>query len=326
MKLFSFKLIKSIPNLCFILISMNGISQSTNYRIIENDPDRKNLIIHLQPFDVNAYLPAMNIGYSIQANWMMNKLIQADFMYRKAYLDLNADGVYAADNLKKASWFQAGAKFNFRTHTKNKYVKVVLKQTQSYRTTTTTYLLIPCDVKRISSFHGGIVSIHNNHKIDNNFTESLQENGIKGKDSNGNIRAFRDTINFETISYSSQNFGIYAGLNFRSIKDIIINTDSYGTRSNHTLSDFYFDFIFTPIVHYSLHPNDNQQMFKNIDISIPENKKKLLGWRAGYTYGTNKGFGFSAKMEIGQQPGIPGSGFFMNLGMGFVIKSRLLKK
>jgi hypothetical protein len=165
------------------------------------------------------------------------------------------------------------------------------------------------------------MTILNNHFIENDFTRNIQEGDIQGKTLQGDVVYFRDTINYESINYVANSTGIYGGLNFRSIRDLLIQTDSYGEKSTRVLSDFYLDFLFTPLVRYSLRPNTKQAMFKDLDISIPENKKKLLGWRVGYSYASGKTVGFTAKIEAGQQPGIPGNGFFMNVGMGMSIRA-----
>lgn len=305
--------------LFFSVHQLNG--QSTHYKILENNPGNKSLLIGISPFDVNGYSPDISIGWAIRTNWMMNKFLQVDLDIRNAYLDINQNGVYSPDGLKKAHWYQAGAAFNFRTRTLTKPVKVVLQHSRGSKYEHITYIRVPSEVKRISSVHGGVMTILNNHFIENDFTRNLQEDDIQGKTLQGDVVYFRDTINYESINYVANSTGIYGGLNFRSIRDLLIQTDSYGEKSTRVLSDFYLDFLFTPLVHYSLRPNSKQSMFKDIDISIPENKKKLLGWRVGYSYASGKTVGFTAKIEAGQQPGIPGNGFFMNVGMGMSIRA-----
>lgn len=295
--------------------------QSTHYKIVENNPGNKSLLIGLSPFEVNSYTPDISIAWAIRTNWMMNKFLQVDMDIRQAYLDINQSGVYSPEGLKKAHWYQAGAAFNFRTRSVNRPVKVVLQRSRGSNYERITYIRVPSDVKRISSVHGGFLTILNNHKIENDFTRGFEEGDLQGKTPAGQVVYFRDTINYETINYVANASGVYAGFNFRSFKDLVIQTDGYGEKSTRIMSDFYLDLIFTPLVHYSLRPNSKQAMFKDMDISIPENKKKLLGWRVGYSYASGKTVGFTAKIEAGQQPGIPGNGFFMNVGMGMSIRA-----
>lgn len=70
------------------------------------------------------------------------------------------------------------------------------------------------------------MTILNNHFIENDFTRNLQEGDIQGKTLQGDVVYFRDTINYESINYVANSTGIYGGLNFRSIRDLLIQTDS----------------------------------------------------------------------------------------------------
>ncbi|MFM2284964.1 MAG: hypothetical protein RLZZ543_461 [Bacteroidota bacterium] len=314
---------------CALLTGTSALKgQSTSYKILENDPDRKNLIITLSPFYANTYAPDINLGYGIQANWMMNNRIQLDVDLRKAYLDEHTKAAFSPlTGLKNAHFYTAGAAFNLRSKTKTKKVKVILdRQTFGSRYERITYIRVPSEVKRFTSVHGGVLSTHNNLEIENDFTRALGSKDLYGKSPDGTVALFRDTINYETINYVANSYGIYAGLDFSSIRDLIIETDSYGKKGTHVHSNVYFDMLFCPVVHYSIRPNEKQSMFKDIDISIPQNAKKYLGWRAGYRYASGKSVGFGTTMEIGQQPGAAGSGFYCHLGMGITIKARMLKR
>lgn len=304
------------------LISIqNAKSQSVSYKIIENDPDKRNLFIHLNPFNAQAYMSDITIGYNVQANWITDHFqVQADF--RKAYLDANATGVFSPIGLTKASQFEVGGIFNFTSRLKDVSNKVVLSSSSYGRYTYSKYIMVNAEARRITGVRGGFLSFFANHKVDNDITKVFTDNDIKGKGSDGQTRYLRDTINFETINYTARSTGLYAGLDYKVIRHVRIDPDGYSTRANKAYNNFYADVLFTPLVVYDLKPNERQAAFNGVDINIKDNKRKLIGWRVGWQWMYNQGFGFNTKMEIGSQPGAYDKSFFMTLGFGFTIGTK----
>jgi len=309
-----------------LLITLVSVAwaQNVSYKIIENDPDKRNLFIHLNPFNVQAYVPNITIGYNIQATWLAAKHFQFQVDYRKAYLDGNATGVYSPTGLKKSSQLEIGGAFNLSNRIKNKYHKVVLRSSTSGKYTYTSSIMVLGNARKIVSLRGGFLTFFCNHKIDNDFTKKAD--GMQGKTLDGTVSYLRDSINFEPINFTARSVGIYGGIDFKTIKQLIVNADGYGTKSSKVANNFYLDVLFTPVVKYEIKPNSSQASYNNVDINIDENKRKVLGWRFGWQYTLNQPCGFNAKMEIGQQPGLEGKSFFMTFGFGMTIglKTKML--
>lgn len=310
---------KKIFTAAILVISIKLAAQSVTYNILENDPDKRKVFIHLNPFNTQGYVSDITIGYNIQATWLMAKHLQVEVDYRKAYLDGNATGVFSPAGLKKSSQLHLGGVLNLIKKLKPVNNKVILKSTSDSRYRYTTSITVRAEARKIFGIRGGFISFYSNHKVDNDITESFDENSLRGKASDGQIRYLRDTINFETINYTARSLGMYAGIDYKSIRNVIINADGYGKKSNKTENNIYADVLFTPSVKYELKPNSKQPMFNNVDINIPENKRKMLGWRVGWHFTYNYGLGFNAKMELGQQPGIASKSFFVTIGFGATI-------
>jgi hypothetical protein len=301
-----------------VLLNLRSQAQSINYKVVENDPDKRNLFIHLNPFNTQCYMSDISIGYNLQATWI-TKIFQAQIDYRKAYLDENAQGVFSPTGLKKSSQLEIGGVFNFSHKMKNLSHKVVLHSSSGGGYTYTQYIMVMGEARKIKGFRGGFLTFLSNHKVDNDITAAYTANDLRGKGSDGQVRYVRDSINFETINYIARSVGIYAGIDLKSIRQLRISAEGYGARSNKVFNNFYVDAMFTPLVKYDLKPNAGQAIFKDVDVNISENKRRMLGWRAGWQWILNQPCGFNAKMEIGQQPGVPKKSFFITLGFGMTI-------
>src|SRR5690606_8992147 len=69
----------------------------------------------------------------------------------------------------------------------------------------------------------------------------------------------------------------YGGLHFRSIIDLVAETD-YGKKKAGGTVDFFIDFMFAPILNFSDVKNKNGDVY---DFDAKKENKKRLGWRAG---------------------------------------------
>lgn len=292
-------------------------AQTVSYKILENDPDKRNLFIHVNPFNVQAYFANITIGYNVQATWLAAKNFQFQVDFRKAYLDGDATGVFSPKGLKKASQIEVGGVFNLSNKLKNCSHRVVLSSSSSGRYNYTQSISVMAEARKIFGIRGGFVSFFNNHHLSS--FSGKNDVIMKGKSADGQIRYVYDSLSYEAMNFTIRSTGIYAGIDFKTIKHLLVNTDSYGEKGCKTVNNFYLDVLFTPLVVYKLKPNTGQTTFNNVDINISDNKRRLLGWRFGWQYITNKSLGFNAKMEIGQQPGLYKQSFFMALGFGFTI-------
>ncbi len=302
-----------------VLTSVKSFAQSVSYTIEENNPDRRNLMVYLNPFNVQAYMPDINIGVDGQINYLLNKRFQVDVDFRKAWTD-SGIGIFAPKGVSKASQFQAGGCFNITNKLKTIRNKVILSSTRIGRYTLTSSINVQAEARRIFAVRGGFQYFHNNQK----------GAAISAKDSKGNLYVLHDDVTFETVSYVVKSYGLYAGLDFKTIRDLVISTSEYGTKRTKKISNVYMDLLFTPGIVYKLTPTPNQaSTFKNVDINISENTRRTIGWRLGWQYVFNTAVGFNMKTEVGQMPGPANvSPWFLTFGIGvnFGAKIKLFDK
>ncbi|MEO8759886.1 MAG: hypothetical protein ABI388_02450 [Bacteroidia bacterium] len=310
---------KKILFISAIGLASNSFSQSVSYNIKENNPDRRNLMIYLNPFNVQAYMPDINIGIDAQMNYLLNRRFQIDVDFRKAWTDAGI-GIFAPKGVSKASQLQAGGCFNITNKLKAIRNKVILRSSTVGRYTLTSSIQVQADARRIFALRGGFQYFHNNQK----------GSSISAKDAQGNLYVVDDNITFETVSYAVRSYGLYAGLDFKTIRDLVISTTEYGTKKTKKLSNVYMDLLYTPGITYTLIPTYNQvTTFKNVDINIKENTRRTLGWRLGWQYVFNSTVGFNMKTEIGMMPGPQNvTPWFLTFGLGvnFGLKIKLFDK
>ncbi len=302
-----------------ICLASNSFSQSVSYNIEENNPDRRNLMIYLNPFNVQAYMPDINIGIDAQINYLLNKRFQVDVDFRKAWTD-SGIGIFAPKGVSKASQFQVGGCFNITNKLKTINNKIILRSSTVGRYTLTSSIQVQAEARRIFALRGGLQYFHNNQK----------GSSIQAKDAQGNLYFVDDNITFETVSYVVRSYGIYAGLDFKTIRDLVISTTEYGTKKTKKLSNVYMDLLYTPGITYKLTPTNNQTTtFKDIDVNLKENLRRTIGWRLGWQYVFNSTVGFNMKTEIGMMPGPQNvSPWFLTFGLGvnFGLKIKLFDK
>lgn len=309
----------SFLSIVLLLFTKSLIAQLVSTTLIENKPDAKKIFISLSPFNAQYYAPNINIGIDASALALVGSRLQVEANIRKAYLDSKTSGVFAPESgLTKASQFFAGAAYNVFSVLGTKKNKIVLSAGAGSRRNTTSvrYIRVDADTRSIFSIRGGIQRFHNNVVIDNDISKPFTENDIKVENSSGNLVYMRDTFNFETINYVVNSFGFYAGINWKTIRHLVVDVDGYGKKSNRHIDDLYLDLIICPTVDYSIRPNERQQAFGNLDFNISENRRKTLGWRFGWNFLINHTTGFTWKTEFGQQPGRPNGSFFLSVGCG----------
>ncbi|MES2381405.1 MAG: hypothetical protein V4538_10225 [Bacteroidota bacterium] len=303
-------------------------AQNVSYKVLEDDPDTKNIFIAANVFDINAYMANMSLGYNIYANAFLGKRFQADVDYRKAYNDAGI-GIFSPKDLTKNFQIRLGGQFNLVNKLARKNARVVLSSFSSGGFTHTTFISVPANFRRIFAVRGGLQYFYNNCRTDNgaNNSRAANDDDMRAK-INGQVVVLTDPNNFETVNYTVNTFGIYGGLSYKSICNIIIDAESWGKKGRSVLSDFYADVLFCPLVSYDIKPNSNQAYLKDADLNISENKPSYLGWRFGWQAALGRKVAFTTKMEIGQQPGNRSETFFVNLGIGigFGTKWSLLDK
>jgi len=313
---------------CFtIVIALLGLlknltAQEVSYKVLTDDPDAKNLSLALNVIDFSTYSSNMSIAYNVIGNAQVGKILQADVDFRRSYNDMSA-GMFSPEDIGKGHEIRLGGRFNLSNITRIGKTRVVLSSYRSGNYQYSRYIIVPATQRRILSVRGGI---QNYRQIcDLSSIPSNDDNVMYYKDVSGNKQQAVDKASFETMHYTVNSSGIYAGISYQSMVNVIIQAEGYGKRSRSISNDFYADILLTPLVTYTLIPNNNQMAaYKNVDINNDYNSKNYMGWRVGWQAFMGRKIGFTTKCELGQQPGNYQGTWYLSIGMGLGIGSNLL--
>jgi len=299
----------------------NLSAQEVSYKVLTDDPDTKNLSVALNVIDFSTYSSNMSIAYNVIGNAQLGKLLQADADIRRSYNDMSA-GIFSPEDIGKSHEIRLGGRFNLVNRTSSGKTRVVLSSYTSGNYRYTTSIRVPATYRRIFSVRGGI----------QNYLQICDLSSIPGKDDNilyykdaaGNKQQAVDKTSFETLHYTVAASGLYAGLSYQSMVNVIIQAEGYGKRSRSIANDFYGDIMLTPLVTYTFKPNNNQMAaYKNIDLNNDYNSKLYMGWRIGWQAFMGRKIGFTTKMELGQQPGNYRGNWYLSIGMGLGIGANI---
>lgn len=295
----------------------NLSAQEVSYKVLTDDPDTKNLSIALNVIDFSTYSSNMSIAYNVIGNAQLGKLLQADADLRRSYNDMSA-GIFSPEDIGKGHEIRLGGRFNLSNRTRIGKTRVVLSSYRSGNYQYSRYITVPATQRRILSVRGGI---QNYRQIcDLSVMPGKDDNIMYYKDAAGNKQIVKDNASFETMHYIVSSSGIYAGISYQSMVNIIVQAEGYGKRGRSISNDFYADILLTPFVTYTLKPNTNQTAaYKNVDINNDYNSKNYMGWRVGWQAFMGRKIGFSTKMELGQQPGNYQGTWYLSIGMGLGI-------
>ena len=287
---------------------VNLKAQSVSYTYVKNNPyDIKNFTFAIDPLfiDVNGH-NGYAFGWGMRAEYMMGKILLVNFDNRIGFGTKD----YRKSNENTRNYFnmEGGLGLIFYNKARTRNVPIILSQTTSGNTKTTVSIHggVPAKCRLIVALRGGFQQYTNTLNYKNLNDSLLTFNGLpykKAQDDKSYV--FTDTVNkvggksaiidqLGGIASTS----IYAGLQFRTIRDLVIDVSGYGYRSNVRYSDFYIDVLFAPIVKI--------KDFKNSDgtnYTVKYGEMSHLGWRLGWFWRKPKDQGFSAKFEIGSRPG-----------------------
>ena len=300
----------------FLLFCGEAKAQEVSYKIIIDEPDIKNLTIGLNIIDFNAYSANTSLNYNIYGNAQLGKLLQADADFKRAYTDLTA-GLFSPTDIGKSHEIRLGGRFNLVNTLHKGRKKVVLSSFTSGRTTTTTSIQVPATSRRILSVRGGIQNYRN--ICDLSSMPSNDDNTMYYKSLAGNKALLRDSTSYEPLHYTVLTSGLYGGISYQTMANVIINADGYGRKSTSFRNDFYFDVLLTPLVNYQIVANANQAGYSGVDLNNEYNSKKYFGWRLGWQYFLGRKVGMTVKSEFGQQPGNYQGSWYLSFGMGLGI-------
>lgn len=278
-------------------------AQSVTWSVVRDDPfDIKNFSAAIDPLfiDVNGH-NGYAFGWGLRAEHMMGKRLLANFDMRTGF----GTNLYrkSNDNTRNYYSLEAGLGLVFVNRMKVKKVPIILSQTTSGNTRTTTSIRggVPAKCRLIVALRGGFNQYTNTLDYSKMTDSLLTFNGETYKKAKeGNV--FKDTTG-KTVTDLSQVGGIaitsfYGGLQFRSIRNLLLDVDGYGYRGNIIYSDFYIDVLFAPVVAI--------KDFKNPDgtrYDVKYSETTHLGWRFGWFIRKPKEQGFSFKLEVGSRPG-----------------------
>jgi hypothetical protein len=313
-------------------------AQSISYKVVEDDPyNTKPIQVHLSPFYADAWNVNTTMGWELWSTVDIKKRLTIFGGFRQAYLDINGRD-HADQDLPKPSsglgksWrFEAMGILNLADKARKTSLKVVLSSSSSssggYTYTNTKYIMVPGTKRRVFGLRGGFynqstaIDFGDLEVKDANKVETIPFTAVK---SDG-----KDTIHFGSYGdrkggspiyngYSMVNiFTLAAGINLKSVTNLIINADDYGGRSNSTTNNFYLDFMVAPVIAIKDVVTVDKSKW-----DIESSSKSYTGWKLGWFWHSTKKTYMSFKTEVGKRPGFKGGtlgNFYIDINMGINI-------
>ncbi len=299
---------KNLSISILLLINLiNSNAQTVNYKIQKDKPIEPNVSINLDFFNIDINSDIDNIrtdNISMNAGLFgyvkIAGPLEVDFNVHKSWLVFGKIGY---NDYPGHTELNGGVNFWLTKREVTKNTKVVLKSEVSRsgntETTSTTYITIPAIHRKRMGVRGGLYS----------------------KSGPFNFEAYSgDLDNMEIKETKIASYGIYGGLNFRNITNIIIKDDIYGRSMNSAGRDIYVDAIFVPINRFKDLNNDGE----NVSETIKGLKNTSpIGFRLGYRMYqvekksfTGKKFGICGIGEFGYKPY---QGWFLTAGFGVTL-------
>ncbi len=279
-------------------------SQSVSYTYVRNNPyNYKNFSLSIDPLfiDVNGH-NGYAYGWGLRAEHMLGKRLLANFDMRTGF----GTNLYRKSNKNTRNYFnmEGGLGLIFFNKVRERNVPIILSSSSSSngRTTTTTTTKIrggvPAKCWFIVALRGGFQQYTNTLDYKNLADTLLTFNGQKYKDSKNDF-TFKDTLTNKAIDQVGgiALTSVYGGIQFRRIRDLLIDVDGWGYRSNIKYSDFYIDVIFAPVIGIKNFTSNGKE------VDVKYEKVSHFGWRAGWFIRQPKEQGFSVKLEFGSRPG-----------------------
>ncbi|MES2681533.1 MAG: hypothetical protein V4635_16680 [Bacteroidota bacterium] len=278
-------------------------AQSISYTYEHDDPfDIKNFSATIDPFfiDVNGH-NGYSFGWGARAEFMAGKRLLVNFDMRTGF----GTNLYRKSNENTRNYFnmEGGLGLVLVNRMKRKNVPIILSQTTSGNTKTTVYIKggVPANCRFLFALRGGFLQYTNSLNYEKIADSLLTFNDITYREAKtGNV--FKDTIS-DLGTDIAQVGGIYipavyAGLQFRRIRNLLIDVSGWGYRGNMMYSDFYVDVLFAPLIGIKDFKNPDGTTYK-----VKHQETTNLGWRLGWFLRKPKDQGFSFKLEIGSRPG-----------------------
>lgn len=300
------KFIYSLGLSALMFVAVKTSAQSVTYNYIKNNPyDIKNLSFAIDPLfvDFNGH-NGYAFGWGARLEHMMGKTLLLNYDMKTGFG--TKDYRKSNDNTRNYFNMEGGLGLIFVNKERNVNCKIVLSSSTSGNYRYTKYITVPAKSRLLVALRGGFVQYTNTLNYKNLSDSLLTFNGKSYKEAKAaGSYVFTDTINkvngqnaivdqIGGIAFTS----IYGGIQFRTIRDLVLDVDGYGYRSNSRYSDFFIDVMFAPVL--------SIKDFKNTDgtkYDVKYTDLSRLGWRLGWFWRKPKDQGFSAKFEFGSRPG-----------------------
>lgn len=286
-----------------LLLSTLAKAQSVTWKVERDDPfDIKNFSFAIDPLfiDMNGH-NGYAFGWGLRAEHMMGKRLLANVDMRTGF----GTNLYkkSNDNTRNYYTLEGGLGLVFVNRMKVKNVPIILSQSTSGNVRTTRYIKggVPARCRLIVALRGGFVQYTNSLNYEKMTDSLLTFNG----ETYAKAKArgiFKDTTRVGASDVAQVGgialTSVYAGLQFRTIRNLLIDVDGWGYRGNIMYSDFYIDVMFAPVIAIKdfQNPDGTRYDVKYSDLSH-------LGWRFGWITRKPKDQGFSFKLEVGSRPG-----------------------
>lgn len=278
-------------------------AQGLNWTVERDDPfDIKNFSFAIDPLfiDMNGH-NSYAFGWGLRAEHMMGKRLLANVDMRTGF----GTNLYrkSNDNTRNYYTLEAGLGLVFVNRMKVKNVPIILSQSTSGNTRTTYYIKggVPAKCRLIVALRGGFSQYTNSLNYEKMNDSLLKFNGDAYK--NAKQRGvFKDTTKAGAPDVATVGgialTSIYGGIQFRTIRNLLLDVDGYGMRGNIVYSDFFIDVMFAPVIAIKDFRNPDGTRY---DVKYDE--LSHLGWRIGWFTRKPKEQGFSFKLEVGSRPG-----------------------
>ncbi len=305
------KIIITLSLMISSLLSTQLDAQSINYTYVRNDPfDIRNFSASIDALwgEVNAH-NGYAFGWGARAEYMMGKTLLFNFDSRFGF----GTNLYRESNGNTANYFAmeggVGLIFVNKAHVRNVPIVLSTQRVGNYQYTTYIRGGVPAKVRTIVALRGGWGQYRNTLNF-TKFSDSLltfnDSTYVNAKDKMKIFEYKSDTTkSAPTLSidqYGTINIGyLYGGLNFRTIRNLLIDVEGYGYRGNILYSDFYIDVMFAPIFNlkdFSVLDARGERTYK-----VGYKEISRFGWRIGWFWRKPKEQGFSWKFEFGSRPG-----------------------
>jgi hypothetical protein len=302
----------------------------TSYKVISDAPnDYKKTAVYVDVFTADTYLNP-NLGSALKVETALGRNIMPWLQVKYSWADASTKHVVtdfpkAPGGLKKQLVIDAGSVYFLANRNKKKRIKVVLSATSFGGYSYTRYMMVPGTVKRMFGVEGGLYYNRRCLQFGDQGPKSYHYQNATGYDQPIGLPGTVPVA--QQPSGSAQEplamthiFSIYGGLHYRKVRNLEINADGYGHKSNATVIDMYADIMLAPYITISDVVDVAGKEWKIVSQS---GAIRHLGWKAGMTYHGAKKASLEYNFEFGRKPApilasdFFGGGSYIAMGMGF---------